>query len=214
MKTSIFGQALPNNNQIFYGLFNQAASNSYDMAALLYQAAGSDDLQDQKMNFNHIGRLKEKANSIKHQVLVVSGKAFISPFSRDDMYALASSINAVSDFIDVAARRINFYNINVNSPIKELAGIIVDCCTLLTKCVEALNDLKNVDTITEYCTNIKQLEHYADQVHNKALAHLLDTETDALEIIKYSEILASLERATDKCEHVVNVIESIIIKNS
>ncbi|NCD69638.1 DUF47 domain-containing protein [Mucilaginibacter agri] len=214
MKTTIFGQALPNNNQIFYSLFNKGASTSYDMAALLYQATGSNDLQDQKMNFNHISRLKEKASGLKHQVLVVSGKAFISPFSRDDMYALASSINSVSDFIDIAARRINFYNIQVIAPIKELAGIIVDSCTLLVKCVEAMNDLSQGDIITGYCTNIKQLEHYADQVYNKALAYLLDNETDALEVMKYSEVFAALERATDKCEHVVNVIESIIIKNT
>lgn len=214
MKTSLFGRFLPNNNQVFYNLFNNGAANSLDMAKLLYQTVSSENMHDEKMNFNQISRLKEKGGSMKHQMYAVSGKAFVSPFTRDDMYALSSALNAVSDYIDIAARRLNFYNIIVNPPIKELAGLIVDCTGELVKCIEAMDDITQVDIITGHCTRIKQMEHYADQVYTKALAALIGKETNPLEVMKYSEIFAVLEKATDKCEHVVNVIESIVIKNS
>ena len=214
MKTSLFGQLMPNKNKVFYDLFNHGANNSLEMAKLLYQTVSSENMHEEKMNFNQISRLKEKGGSMKHQMYAISGKAFVSPFTRDDMYALSSALNSVSDYIDIAARRLNFYNIIVNPPIKELAGIIVDCTGELAKCVEAMSDITQVDIITDHCIKIKQMEHYADQVYSKALGTLIAQETNPLEVMKYSEIFAVLEKATDKCEHVVNVIESIVIKNS
>ncbi|WDF55188.1 DUF47 domain-containing protein [Mucilaginibacter sp. KACC 22063] len=214
MKASMFGNFLPNHNKVFYNLFNQGATNTYEMASILYRITSAENMQDEKLNFNHISRLKDQADSIKHQVYFLSGKAFISPFSRDDMYALASAISSVSDYIGISARRLNFYGAQAHQDVKELSGIIVDCCHLLVDCVKALNDLSQVDKITEYCRRIKQTEHYADAVYRKAQALLVDKELDALEVIKFSDIFAVLEKSTDKCEHVVNVVESIIIKNS
>lgn len=215
MKTTLFGQILPHHNQIFYNLFNHGATTAYEMASILYRVASiEDDIQEHKLDFNQIARLEDQSSSIKHQVYAVSGKAFISPFSRDDMYALASAINTVSDYIEISARRLNFYNIQPNAEIKELAGIIVDCCHIMVDCIKAMSDLAHVDKITEYCKRLKQAEHYADTVYRKAQAKLIEVEKEPLEVMKFSEIYSVLEKVTDKCEGVINVIESIIIKNS
>lgn len=206
---------MPDNDKVFFGLFNRAASNGAAMGKLLFEAVSGEWLPDQKTEFAQISRLKANSSDIKRQVYAVSGKALVSPFERNDMYALVSAINAVSDYIDASARRISLYSIDkITPPIHELCRIIMQATQELEKCVNALKDITDVETITGICNLIKQLEHDADKVYDKAFAQLNAEETDTFQIIKYSEILGALERTTDKCEHVTYVIESILIKNS
>ena len=97
--------------RFFYNLFNQASAVSTAMAQLLCDAVSDEWVPEQKTQFNQISRLKAQANEIKREVYAASGKALVSPFERNDMYALASAINSVSDYIDISARRLNLYSI-------------------------------------------------------------------------------------------------------
>ncbi|WP_342645158.1 DUF47 family protein [Mucilaginibacter sp. CSA2-8R] len=206
---------MPNNDHVFYGLFNKAASNSVAMAKLLNTAIEGEWVPEQKTEFAQIGRLKAQSAELKRQVYAVSGKALISPFERNDMYALVSAMNGFSDYIDASARRINLYSIDsITTPIRQLCKIVLDCALELEACVMALKDLSNGKAIVDSCNRIKQLEHEADMVYDKAFAVLNNEETDTFRLIKYGEILASLERTTDKCEQVSYVVESILVKNS
>lgn len=215
MKTSLLGQFLPDNNQLFYNLFNEASANSTTMAKLLLEAVSSNSPQEQKNQFNQISRLKIKANDLKRQVYAVSGKAFISPFERNDMYSLVSAIYNVADYIDNAARRINLYAIEViTPPVKELCSLIVDASKALEGCIQALSNLRQMDVIEAGCNQVKQLEYRADMLYDKAVAALNKEENDIFQVLKYSEIFSALEKTTDKCEHATYVIESILIKNS
>lgn len=206
---------LPDNDKVFFGLFNRATSNSAAMGKLLFEAVSGEWEPDQKTEFAQISRLKTNSSDIKRQVYAVSGKALVSPFERNDMYALVSAINSVSDYIDSSARRINLYSIDViTPPIHELCRIIMLATIELEKCVKALSDLSDRDLISDLCNKVKQLEHEADHIYDEAFAQLNAQETDTFQLIKYSEILGALERTTDRCEDVTYIIESILIKNS
>jgi uncharacterized protein len=205
---------LPKNHR-FFDLFQQSTSTSVKMAELLYKTVSSESPHEEKMYFNQIGRLKINADEVKHQIYMASSKALISPFERNDMYALSSVINQVADSMHVAARRLNLYQLQSSEPaIKELSGLIIETCTELHNGVNALSDLKNTDTIAQCCAKIKQLESYADRVYNQALSAIIATGQDSIEMIKYTEILAALEYTTDKCEDATEVIESIVVKNT
>jgi len=55
---------------------------------------------------------------------------------------------------------------------------------------------------------------HADDIFDNAVARLFEDEKNAIEIIKIKEVLSALETATDKCEDVANVLESVIVKNT
>ncbi len=185
------------------------------MSQLLYQAVCSDSPHDEKMHFNQISRLKTVGNDIKHQVYLRSSRALISPFERNDMYALASAMNQVCDSMNVAARRISLYKLDFVEPaIREIAGILIEASIELDHCIQALRDLHNAPVMAGHCSKVKQLENYADKVYDKAMSAIVHTETNSIELIKYTEILAALEDATDKCEDATDIIESIIVKNT
>ncbi|MDT3404224.1 DUF47 domain-containing protein [Mucilaginibacter terrae] len=205
---------VPKSN-VFFNLFNQSASNNVRISELLYKAVSSDSPHEEKMHFNQIARLKTIGNDLKHQVYTVSSRSLISPFERNDMYALASAINQVCDTMHVAARRLSLYQLSTVEPaIKEISGLIIEASMELDKSVNYLSNLSLAADIAACCKKIRQLENYADQVYDKALSSLAHNETNGIELIKYTEILAALERATDRCEDATDVIESIVVKNT
>ncbi len=200
-------------DRAFFELFDQSCTINLQMAELLFKLV-SGESEDHNIQLNQISRLKQSGNEVKHKVYLASAKAFVSPFARSDMYALASSINNICDYIHISSRRYSLFQSEPASPaIKELAGIIIESCMELQAAVTGLSNLDNSDAIKENCNKIKQLEHYADQVSGKAVSAVMEIEKNSVELIKYTEILAALERTTDKCEHATVVIESIIIKN-
>jgi len=213
MQQQLVKSIFPNYNDLFFAHFNEAAANASVMANLLMEAITTTD--EQKSQYNTINRLRAKSQEITHQVFTDSGKAFISPFERSDMCDLVKAIDNVAGYINISSRRINLYQpTSITPPIKELAGLVVEICAELENCIAAIANIRDVETITKSINNIKALEHYADKVHNKAVATLLVEEPDAIELIKYNEIFHALETTTDKCEHVTNVVESIVVKNS
>ncbi len=215
MKKSIWTLFIPDYNQVFYNLFNEATANNMAMADLLYEALNKTDAEDRKPLFNHISRLKSTAAELRQQVYAVSSRSFISPFERNDMFNLALAIYNVSNMIDVAARRINLYiDYDMTPYAKELAGVIKDCSNEMAKAIDMLNSLKNADRITSSCDTIRDYENYADTLHGKAVNQLLSNASDTLNLIKHTDVLSSLEKTTDKYEHVTKVLETILIKNS
>jgi len=201
-------------NQAFFDLFNQSSTNTVQMAELLYKIVSGETPDNDKIQLNQISRLKQTGNDLKHKVYLASAKAFVSPFERNDMYALASAINSVCDHIHISSRRFSLYQSDHVTPsIKELSGLIIETSMALDNSVKGLSNLAYSDVIKENCDKIRQLENYADQVYGKAVSGIMVNETSSVEMIKYTEILSALERTTDKCEHATTVIESIIIKN-
>lgn len=183
------------------------------MANLLVEAITIGD--EQKLQFTQINRLRAKSQEITRQVVNDSGQTFISPFERSDMFELVKALDAVASLINISSRRINLYQpANITQPIRDLADLIVKTCYELAVCVKALSNITDKQAIADSINNIKTLEHRADKIYNNAVAALLTSETDAIELIKYNEILLALETTTDKCELATNVIESIVVKNS
>jgi uncharacterized protein len=213
--SNLLTRLMPKKDTVFFGLFNRAAANATAMARLLNDAVNGEWIPEQKTEFAQIARLKAQSADLKRQVYAVSGKALISPFERNDMYALVSAINDVSDYIDSSARRINLYSLESITPsIHQLCAVIVEASEQLEECVRALSNLSNSETIINLCNEIKELERKADKIYDKEFALLNANEADIFRLIKYGEILGALERTTDKCEQVTYVIESILVKNS
>ena len=204
----------PNSNKIFYDLFNKLAANVAEMATLLNIAVNSADLFEQKYNFTHIDKLKIKSYELTHQIFSESGKSLVSPFQRKDMCDLAAAVDDVADSIAMASRRIHLYDVpKITPPIISLANLILKTSTDLQAAIIAMSNLGNSAHIFELCSSIKKLEFQADMVYNEAFADLLANETDAIQLIKYTDVFMALETATDSCEDATLIIESILIKN-
>jgi predicted phosphate transport protein (TIGR00153 family) len=212
---SLFQYFVPKDKKVFFPLFESGASNVVVMATLLVEAVNSNIPTTREDLFKQIDKLENKGDEITHQVYLELGKNFITPFDREDIHSLASAIDDVADNIQGAANRMSLYRIDdFNDHIKKLSDLILQASIDLEKAVRELKDLKNVRNIADSCIRINSVENQADYVFDRAVADLFLYEKDAIRLIKYKEILASLETATDMCEDAANVMESILVKNA
>ena len=196
-------------------MFEQAANNVVNMATILVEAVNMENAATREELIRTIDKLENKGDEITHQLHLELGKNFITPFDREDIHQLASAIDDVADNIQGAANRMSLYRIDdFNEHIKNLSNLILQSGIELAKAVKELKDLKNVRHIADSCIRINSLENQADHVFDRAVADLFLYETDAIRLIKYKEILSSLETATDMCEDAANVMESILVKNA
>jgi predicted phosphate transport protein (TIGR00153 family) len=139
-------------------------------------------------------------------------RTFVTPLDREDIHALAGSLDDVMDAIDAAAAVARLYKIqNVRAGARRLADIIVESADLLCDGMKALeNDTK---AVLEYAARVNQLEHEADRVHQDSIVELFDQEKDPIAVIKWKEIFDFLEAATDRCEDVGNLLEGVVVKH-
>ena len=138
-------------------------------------------------------------------------RTFVTPLDREDIHALAISLDDVMDAIDAAAAVSRLYKINhVRAGARRLADIICESTDRITEALQALEDRHGV---LELAARVNQLEREADRAHQDAIVALFDEERDPISVIKWKEILDFLEAATDRCEDVGNLLEGVVVKH-
>jgi predicted phosphate transport protein (TIGR00153 family) len=194
----------------FYGDFAVLAQHGSSAADLLRDTLS--DFQQVEQRVARLKALEHRGDEATHGILVRLNKTFITPFDREDIHRLASSLDDVLDLIYSAGERVLFYRIpGPSRSASELAAVIVEQCKQISAAIEKLHDPKS---LLSHCIEINRLENEADRLLRAAIAGLFDNEKDAFSLIKWKELYEVLEAATDRAEDVANVLESIVVKNS
>jgi len=211
---SIFQYFIPKDKK-FFPLFEQASTNLIKLGETLVEAVNTLDASKRSELFKEIEKLEHVGDGITHQIFLELSKNFITPFDREDIHHLASALDDIADNIHDSANRMELYKVVlITEPIKKLAELILQACQDLDKAVRELHNLKNIRNIADSCIRINSIENQADYVYDRAVADLFDYEKDAITLIKYKDVLAALETATDRCEDAANVLENILVKNA
>jgi predicted phosphate transport protein (TIGR00153 family) len=200
-------------NRIFYDLFEKAADNVAKMGTLLRNVVGESDFDKRGSLIMQVEDLEHANDELTHNIFTELGRNFITPFDREDIHYLATSLDDVADYIYAAAKKINFYKINPNDPgMHKFSELIEEGARQVQIAVGELRNMKNMRNITEALVKINSIENQGDDILDFSIERLFNTEADAKEVIKKRDIYQVMEIITDKCEDVSNVIESIIIK--
>ena len=158
-----------------------------------------------------IKQIEHECDSLTHNIIQRLNKTFVTPIDREDIHSLAKSLDDVMDAIDAAANVVRRFRM---SPVRyggrELASLTWQAAVQLKVAVEALERRTGVH---ERAVEVNRLENSADDVHDEALRRLFEEEKDALNVIKWKEVLDLLEEATDRCEDVANVLEGVVVKH-
>jgi len=199
----------------FHPLFEQAGSNALKISESLLEMVSTADAESRKTIFKEIERLEHVGDDITHSIFLELSRNFITPFDREDIHQLATAVDDVADYIYGTANRMQMYNMNaISEPIVKIAELLVEMCTDIDKAIKELRSFKNIRVIADACIRINSGENQADYVFTLAVARLFEYETNAIELIKQKEVLQTIEKATDKCEDVANVLETILVKNA
>jgi uncharacterized protein Yka (UPF0111/DUF47 family) len=214
MALNSFLRSLISKDKIFYDLFEKVVNEVFQMAEVLKELS-HETTSDNQARHVAILRDKEKINDVHVSTIFNElSRNFITPFDREDIHQLATSLDDISDNIFTAAKKIHLYSVNPNQPeIQKMAALICDSCAQVKIAVSELKNMKNMRGMTDAIAIIKEIESQSDDVFDGVIQQLYASpEVDAKELIKRREIYSKLESVTDKCEDAANVVESILIK--
>ncbi|HXX53581.1 MAG TPA: DUF47 family protein [Thermodesulfovibrionales bacterium] len=196
----------------FFELFDRCALNITKGATLLVDLMEHFDKAEDIIK--QIYEVEQEGDMLTHDIMKKLNKTFITPIDREDLYALASRLDDVIDFIWAAADRMSLFKIKDST--KEAISMSKDLLTttdVIHKTIQKLKE-KNYTHVQEYCIEINRLENRIDRDFRDALGRLFEQVTDPIVIIKWKEVYEFLEDASDRCEDVANILESIVLKNA
>lgn len=206
----LLGKILPQ-EKTFFAMFVQQAENVHAGTKALIEMLKNYD-HDAAQGVSEIRSYEHTGDTITHAIITRLNQSFITPFDREDIHELASKIDDVIDLVDTAARRFVTYDIKTVRPgVIELAKTIHDAAGQILAAVRVLG---RENHILDHCIEINRLENQADAQTQELIACLFEQEQDPIQVIKWKEIIETLELATDKCEDVANVIETVTLKNA
>ena len=160
---------------------------------------------------DEIKEVEHKCDFLTHEIIQRLNRTFVTPLDREDIHALARSLDDVMDAIDASATLMRLYRLDsVRFGVRELARIITACTDQLRLGLGALEHKKGLAT---HAIEINRLENEADRMHQQAVSKLFDDERDPIVVMKWKEALDFLEEATDRCEDVANVLEGVMVKH-
>lgn len=188
----------------FILLAQELCKGSRVLADMLAPDVPRGELAEELKNIEH------QCDQIAHDALNRLNQTFVTPLDREDIHKLILDLDNVMDMIDAAGGYVRLYKIkHVRYGARELANIIVRSCDQI---LLATQKLERKQGLEEHVVEINRLENEADQIHRDAIARLFEEETNAIEVIKWKEILDLLEQSTDDCEDVANEVEGVVVK--
>ena len=208
----MLGRLMPREGR-FFELFNAHAERIVEGGQELAAMLGSFDQLD--VHAQRIDAAERAADKITHEAITLLHRTFITPFDRDQIHQLITSMDDILDLIQDVAESVLLYDLRRITPeAKQLGDICLMSCGRVRTAVGLLTNVKRADAILKSCQEIDQLESDADRVMRSGVSKLFREENDIKQVIKMRMIYDLLETVTDRCEDVANIIEGIVLENS
>lgn len=207
---SLLSRLFPSGRR-FYNLFEEVSGNLVIMGELFQQYMK--EPAGRAVALARLEELEHANDDLTHKLFTELGRNFITPFDREDIHYLASSLDNIADNLWNTAKRMTDYGITeVYNETVQFADIIYRLMRELSRAVNALSDMKHTAPIATSCVRIAQMAQECDKLLDDAAVKLFATEKDASEVVRKTDIYALLQLVADKSGEAANAIESVMIK--
>ena len=197
----------------FFELFRATAEIACEASLKLVDYMSDGEFSEEKNM--EIKDIEHKGDKMQHEILKQLNKSFITPFDREDIYAIAKGLDDIIDHIEYTASR--FIMLNIDKPTeeaRELGDLIAQSCVEVKNVMEEMKSMKSSKELAAKIIEVNRLEEVGDKLSRKAIKDLFRSDKPVLEIIKWREIYEPLENTMDACEDVANAVEGVVMKNA
>ena len=205
-----------NREKHFFPTYLQQAETAQVAAKYLKELVKSDDPEERKLLSRMIKKQETTGDELLREFYNEFNEAFVTPFDREDMNALAMDLDKFLDFINHSAKTILMYNPKkIDKQVKEIIDNIHEDASIMIKIFGLLDDLgKNHKEISDLCQKVTLIEHAVDDIYGDYISYLFANEKDEIELLKCKEIAQVIEDTTDRAKDVTTTVKSLIIKES
>ena len=195
----------------YFGLFRQMTSHIYDAASKLAEMLAGKATEFQT-HLDSIKAIEHTCDELTHSISKKLNSSFITPFDREDIYALAGRLDDVMDHMDAVADLVVLYRLDgLPRGVRQQVDVL---CRAANLTAEAMPGLRSMKGLEEYWIEANRLENEADRVYRELLAELFSGQYDPLEVLKLKDVVEELEAAADAFEQVAHVVETVAVKES
>ena len=197
----------------FFDLFGKQVDYAVDAARYFKELVSKGGID--KKALDRMQTIEHQGDEVAHTIIDQLNKTFITPFDREDIYALAKELDDVIDMINTIVSRLVIYKLtDVDKNLVEFAFVIEHSVSAVACAVKGMHNMKNSKSISESCVEINRLENVGDAMRDEVLAKLFETEKNPIVVIKLKEIYQDAETVLDICEDVAHVVSSILVKQA
>jgi uncharacterized protein Yka (UPF0111/DUF47 family) len=209
---NVLRNLLPKENK-FFELFTQNMENIKEATTDLRKLLDATTDSERKILITKIKSAESAGDLITHAIFQDLSHTFITPIDREDIHALAAELDDILDLTEDTAIRINLYGVYIfPQEFRDLTDTLLRAVDDLGHAIPLLHMMKNHKEILKRCEDVNACENAGDDIYHNTIAKLFREVKEPIELIKYKEILGDIEEAIDKCEHVANLIEGVVIK--
>jgi uncharacterized protein len=196
-------------DDVFFTLFDESAANVAECARRLREMLL--DPTDQ-VGHEKVAACEHRGDELVRAILQRLNTTFVTPFDREDIHALAEELDDVVDDMLEVSHRIQITGLTTSLPeLKEQADIVVQCADETQQLISRLPSMKDVQ---RHLDAIDRLESEGDAVYRRILARLFAGEFDALDVLRWKDVVEPMEGALNTLEDISDVVESIVLKHA
>ena len=194
----------------FFVLFSEAAENAAESARRLAELL--DNFDDLPGRHRRIIECEQRGDALTNEILNRLNTSFVTPFDREDIHALAEELDDVVDDILEVSHRLQLTG--VTKPIGEFQQQAEILVRMADETVLLMARLKSMKNVQEHLDNIDRMESEGDTLYRATQARLFSGEFEALDVMRYKDVVEAMEAALNTLEDVSNVVESIVVKHA
>ncbi len=192
----------------FFDLFEQMGQKVHQGAVELVGLLC--DYTDVERKVGRVLDIEHEGDEVTHEVMRRLNTTFITPFDREDIHRLASSMDDVLDHIEAAAEYLQLHRIE--EPLPQMKSLSQTLALAARMTAESMPHLRKMKGMESYWVEINRLENEGDRFYRRTIAELFSGDYKAMDVLKYKDIIEEIETAIDRLEDVANTLESIVLK--
>lgn len=209
----MFGIGSSKSDRSFYEAFERHAARIVEAGKLIAEIVREPERSTEIAQA--VKEAEDAGDKITHETIAKLHKTWITPIDRADIHSLITALDDVLDLIEAVSERVALYEVkNLPDFVVSLADSLQRATVAVEQAVKLLPQVKQPKEMLDLCVEINRLENEADNAYRHGLARLFKGEYDAIEVMKWRDIIDNLESATDRCEDVANILEGIVLEYS
>ncbi|HJA65582.1 hypothetical protein B5F07_04785 [Lachnoclostridium sp. An169] len=199
----------------YFDTFVACAEDSCRAAHMLKESLNNFHPDQLKEQLDELHKVEHSADMKKHDMLDRLAREFIPPIEREDIISLSQNIDNITDKVEDVMLRVYMNNVqDIESGALKMTDVIIECCEAVKALLEEFREFRKSKNLKNLVIRINDLEEKSDKMFMENIRSLYVESEDPIRIIAWRDIYIYLERCADACEHVADVVESVVMKNS